>query len=76
MQLQNAEREKHNARSGRFTQQIGSTMYRVSVFIPTQETESLESKILRLVKNDLIFDSECGIITSLQTGRLPSGGSL
>ena len=76
MQTSKSEREIINARSGRFTQRIGSTVYRVSVFFPAEETETLEAKILRLVKNDLIYASERGMMESLQTGRLPDGGSL
>jgi hypothetical protein len=59
-----------------FTNKIGSTVYRVSVFFPSEETETLETKILRLIKNDLTFESKRGIISTLQTGRLPNGGSL
>ena len=51
MQLKKAEREK-----------IGSTVYRVSVYFPEEETETLEEKILRLVKNDLIFSEKHGTI--------------
>ena len=76
MQLKKAEREEINARSSRFSERIGSTVYRVSVYFPEEETETLETKILRLVKNDLIFEPKRGIIGTLQTGRLPDGGSL
>jgi hypothetical protein len=76
MQLEKAEREQINARSSRFSERIGSTVYRVSVYFPTEETEMLEAKILRLVKNDLNFETKRGIMDSLQTGRLPVGGSL
>ncbi|GHV48654.1 hypothetical protein FACS189499_08500 [Clostridia bacterium] len=62
--------------NARFSERIGSTVYRVSVFFPAEEKESLETKILRLIKNDLIFESKCGIMDTLQTGRLPNGGSL
>ncbi|GHU77247.1 hypothetical protein FACS1894188_11150 [Clostridia bacterium] len=59
-----------------FTDKIGSTVYRVSVFFPAEEKESLETKILRLIKNDLIFESKCGIMDTLQTGRLLERGSI
>jgi hypothetical protein len=76
MQLQKAERENINARSSRFSEKIGSTVYRVSVYFPEEETETLETKILRLIKNDLISEPKRGIMDTLQTGRLPDGGSL
>jgi hypothetical protein len=76
MQLEKTEREQINARSGRFSERIGSTVYRVSVFFPTEETESLETKILRLIKNDLNYVSGRGKMDTLQTGWLPDGGSL
>jgi hypothetical protein len=76
MQLQKAEREINNAQSSRFSEKIGSTLYRVSVYFPAEETETLEAKILRLIKNDLQSQSDCGIIGLLQTSRLPDGGSL
>jgi hypothetical protein len=76
MQLQKAEREQNYARSSRFSERIGSTVYRVSVFFPAEETETLEEKITRLIKSDLKFQSNRGIMDILQTGRLPDGGSL
>jgi hypothetical protein len=76
MQTSKSEREIINARSGRFMQRIGSTVYRVSVFFPDEESETLEAKILRLIKNDLIYAPERGMMEPLQTGRLPDGGSL
>ena len=76
MQTVKNRREEINAPSGRFSQRIGSTAYRVSVFFPGEENETLEAKILRLVKNDLNFEPERGRMETLQTGRLPDGGSL
>ncbi|MDR3289452.1 MAG: transposon-encoded TnpW family protein [Peptococcaceae bacterium] len=76
MQLQNAEREQTNARPGRFEQRIGSTVYRVSVSFPEEETETLAEKITRLIKNDLNGQGSRGSMGILQTGRLPDGGSL
>ena len=55
MQTSTIERENSNARSGQFSQRIGSTVYQVAIYFPDKETESLEDKILRLVKNDLIY---------------------
>jgi len=76
MQLEKAERKINNAQSSRFSQRIGSTTYRVALYFPEQETETLEDKILRLIKNDLNYQTDNGTIGLLQTGRLPDGGSL
>jgi hypothetical protein len=53
MQLKKAEREKNNAQSSRFSKRIGSTVYEVNVRFDTAKAESLEDKILRLVKRDM-----------------------
>jgi hypothetical protein len=76
MQLKKAERESNNAQSSRFSVKIGSTTYRVSVYFPNEETETLEAKILRLVKNDLNYQADSSIMGLLQTSPLPNGGSL
>jgi hypothetical protein len=76
MQLKKAEREKNTAQSSRFIERIGSTTYRVSMFFPEKEPETLEAKILRLIKNDLNYQADNGIMGLLQTSRLPDGGSL
>ena len=76
MQTQKIERENNNAQSNRFSQRIGSTTYRVTLHFPEKESETLEDKILRLIKNDLNYRSENGTMGLLQTGRLPNGGSL
>jgi hypothetical protein len=75
MRLQKAEREKSDARAGRFSERIGSTLYRVSVYFPAGEAETLEEKILRLAKKDLQNRAGRGTMGSLQTGRPPDGGS-
>ena len=76
MQTSKSSREKNNAQSSRFSQRIGSTTYRVTMHFPEKETETLEAKILRLIKNDLYFQSDNSIMGLLQTSRLPNGGSL
>ena len=76
MQTSKSSREINNAQSSRFSQRIGSTTYRVSMFFPVDETESLEAKILRLIKNDLHYQTDNATMGLLQTGRLPDGGSL
>ena len=83
------ERKKTNARSGRFIQKIGSTVYEVRVRFDTAKTESLEDKILRLIKrdldsgqireitrNDLKIPGESVIIDLPQADRLPERGSV
>jgi hypothetical protein len=72
MQLEKAEREGINALWSRFSERIGSTVYRVSVYFPKIEDETLEAKILRLTKNDLISESGRSMMDSLQTGWLRS----
>jgi hypothetical protein len=64
-----------NPESIAFTHKIGSTSYKVNVCFSTTNTESLEDKILRLVKNDLTSEAKNATISTLQTGKLP-GGSL
>jgi hypothetical protein len=80
MQLKKAEREESRTQSSRFTEQIGSTLYRVSVCFPKAEdvtsNETLEEKITRLIRNDLQFHAGHGIMNILQTGRLPERGAV
>jgi hypothetical protein len=76
MQLQKAERQEINARSGRFNHRIGSTIYRVSIYWGAPASESLEDKILRMMKMDLQNPEKRGIMTPLQTVRLPERSSL
>lgn len=76
MQLQKAEREQINARSGRFEKRIGSTVYEVSIFYKDGCRETPEDKIFRIVANrELYLPPKSAIIKELQTERLP-GGSL
>jgi hypothetical protein len=53
MQLQKAEREQINARSGRFSHRIGSTVFTVNIISKEDSKETLEDKVLRLIKRDL-----------------------
>jgi hypothetical protein len=57
------------------TRKIGSTSHKINVCFSTTNTESLEDKILRLVKNNLTSGAKNVKIGTLQTGKLP-GGSL
>ena len=78
MQTSKSSRMTDNAQSSRFSERIGSTTYRVSIFFPDEESgaESLEAKILRLIKNDLYYQPDNATMGLLQTSRLPDGGSL
>ena len=53
MQAVQNQRENINAQSGRFFQRIGSTMYSVNVHFKEKSQETLEEKILRIIKRDL-----------------------
>jgi hypothetical protein len=82
MQTSKSSREINNAHfaghvaPSRFSQRIGSTIYRVAMYFPDKETEPLEDKILRLIKNDLKVQTDNATIGLLQASRLPDGGSL
>jgi len=55
---------------------IGSTTYRARIYFNPEAKETLEDKILRLLKNDLNFSSKNATIGLPQTGRLPERSSL
>jgi hypothetical protein len=59
-----------------FTKRIGSVTFRVSIHWGASESEKLEDKIFRLIKNDLTNAAGCATMTPLQTVRLPDGDSL
>jgi len=80
-------RDVINAQSGRFSQRIGSTVFSVNVHFKEESQETLEEKILRLIKRDLEFGSNrvrndlrksgLGAIISLpQADWLPERGVL
>ena len=80
MQTLKSSREKVNAQSSRFTKRIGSTMYTVNVYLSSTSRETMQDKVLRLVRNEsgnsfLKNPQIYGSMESLQTVRLP-GGSL
>jgi hypothetical protein len=52
MQTVKIEREQNNARSGRFSKRIGSTVYEVEVHFNQDAKETMNDKILRLVKDE------------------------
>jgi len=49
---------------------IGSTVYEVAVYLNENATQTVEEKLLRLVKNDLILAPKNGTIEIPQTGQL------
>lgn len=49
---------------------IGSTVYEVAVFMNQNAGQTIEEKLLRIVKNDLIPAHQTGRIKLPQTGRL------
>ena len=53
MQNEKTERENNNAQTSRFNKRIGSVTYEVSVHFKTDAKETMEGKILRLIKNDM-----------------------
>ena len=63
--------EKNNAtQSYQYSKRIGSTVYKVNVVIPTEGTESMEEKILRMIRNEGSANgSECGIMEAPQMSR-------
>ena len=49
---------------------IGSTNYKVKVYFSDTERESMEEKILRMVKNDAMqSETECAIMNALEMSR-------
>ena len=55
---------------------IGSTTYRVRLHFSPETKETLDDKILRLLKNDLELSPSHAKIDLSQTGRLPERSSL
>ena len=57
------------------SKRIGGTTYHVSAIFNPASTETLQDKILRLVKNDLNLAPLRATMELPQTGRLLEGGS-
>ena len=64
--------------AGTFTRRIGNTNYRVKIYFCADEQENVQSKILRIIQNDITADplemgfqnSEiCGTMETPQTSR-------
>jgi len=58
------------------SKRIGGTIYRVGVKFCSESKETMQDKILRLVKNDLNILPLCAKIELPQTGCMLEGGSL
>ena len=54
---------------------IGSTTYEVRSYFNSLATETVEEKILRIIKNDLTSGKNRGIMSMSQTGLLPERSS-
>jgi len=55
---------------------IGSTLYRTRAYFSESSKETVDDKILRLLKNDLNLAPSRATMNTLQTGRLPEGRTL
>lgn len=54
---------------------IGSTVYKINVYFSPEARETIDEKILRLIKNDLNLPSIHGKMDLSQTSRLPERSS-
>ena len=54
---------------------IGSTVYEIEVYVKKDTGETIEDKIMRLIRNDLNPASSHGKMDLPQTGRLPERSS-
>ncbi|GHV11581.1 hypothetical protein FACS1894219_02950 [Clostridia bacterium] len=59
-----------------FKHKIGSTLFEVNVRFDKAGKESLEEKILRMMRNDLKNGGKCAIIGTPQANWLPERGSV
>ncbi len=52
------------------TRRIGNTVYKVKVFFKDEGNETMEDKILRIIRNEVIdSDGFCGIMDTPQMSR-------
>jgi len=53
-----------------FLRHIGSTTYKVKVYFNDEGKETMEDKILRMIRNEVLeTDGECGIMALPQMSR-------
>ena len=61
---------KDTCKENIITRRIGSTTYKLKVHFSEDASETMEEKILRMVKNESLTNgNECGIIESPQMSR-------
>ena len=64
-----------HAESLNVQKRIGSTVYEIEVYVKTSTGETIEEKIMRLIRNDLNTAPSRGNLNMPQTGRLPERSS-
>ena len=63
-------KSENNNNFSYMTRRIGATTYKVRVVFNDTATETMEDKILRIIRNELLEKSEkCGIVEVPQMGR-------
>ena len=55
---------------------IGSTVYITKLYVRNDAAETMDEKILRLIRNDLNYTAKNDIMVLPQTGRLPERSSI
>ena len=55
---------------------IGSTVYVTKLYVRNDAAETMDDKILRLIRNDLHYTQKDDIMVLPQTGRLPERSSI
>ena len=62
--------KNENSNFSYLTRRIGGTTYKVKVIFSDTEHETMEDKILRLIRNETVTkDGTCGIMSSPQMSR-------
>ena len=62
--------KNENSNFSYLTRRIGGTTYKVKVIFSDTEHETMEDKILRLLRNEAVTkDGTCGIMSSPQMSR-------
>ena len=62
--------KNENSNCSYLTRRIGTTTYKVKVIFNDTEQETMEDKILRLIRNETVTkDGTCGIMESPQMSR-------
>ena len=69
---------KQTANQAKLTlrKRIGSTVYVTKLYVKNDAAETMDDKILRLIKNDLHYTQKNDIMALPQTGRLPERSSI